>query len=73
VKNWITDQSLPAYSEILAVKIAVKSELPKVEEIPDPTAEPAPAKRITITCVKGKTSKKVTGTAPKCPAGFKKK
>ena len=31
------------------------------------------AKAITITCVKGKTSKKVTGKSPKCPAGFKKK
>lgn len=31
------------------------------------------AKSITITCVKGKTLKKVTGKSPKCPAGFKKK
>jgi hypothetical protein len=27
----------------------------------------------TITCIKGKTSKKVTGSKPVCPAGFKKK
>jgi len=27
----------------------------------------------TITCVKGKISKKVIGANPKCPAGFKKK
>ena len=27
----------------------------------------------TITCVKGKLTKKVTGTSPKCPAGYKKK
>jgi hypothetical protein len=26
----------------------------------------------TITCVKGKTTKKVTGTNPKCPSGYKK-
>ena len=32
----------------------------------------AGAKR-TITCVKGKLTKKVSGTAPKCPAGYKKK
>jgi hypothetical protein len=25
-----------------------------------------------ITCTKGKTSKKVTGTNPKCPKGYKK-
>jgi hypothetical protein len=29
--------------------------------------------KTTITCVKGKTSKKVTATKPVCPAGFKKK
>jgi hypothetical protein len=32
----------------------------------------SPAKK-TITCVKGKTTKKVTAVSPKCPAGFKKK
>jgi hypothetical protein len=31
------------------------------------------AKTITITCVKGKVTKKVTATAPQCPAGYKKK
>ena len=30
------------------------------------------AKKITITCKKGKKSKKVTGITPKCPAGYKK-
>jgi len=29
--------------------------------------------KITITCVKGRTTKKVSGTTPKCPVGFKKK
>jgi len=29
--------------------------------------------KTTITCVKGKSSKKVTGLTPKCPKGFKKK
>ena len=31
------------------------------------------AKKVTITCVKGKTSKKVTAANPKCPTGYKKK
>ena len=31
------------------------------------------SKRKSINCIKGKISKKVTGTNPKCPAGFKKK
>ncbi len=33
----------------------------------------APKKNTTITCIKGKTSKKITGVNPKCPAGYKKK
>ena len=40
---------------------------------PTPTAKVAAPKKITITCVKGKTSKKVTDVSPKCPAGYKKK
>lgn len=31
------------------------------------------AKSTTITCIKGKVTKKVTGPSPKCPAGYKKK
>jgi hypothetical protein len=30
-------------------------------------------KKSSITCVKGKTSKKVTAVNPKCPTGYKKK
>ena len=30
-------------------------------------------KATTITCVKGKTTKKVTAVNPKCPTGYKKK
>ena len=33
----------------------------------------AAPKLITITCVKGKTIKKIKGVSPKCPAGYKKK
>jgi hypothetical protein len=38
-----------------------------------PTVKARTPKKITITCVKGKTSKKVTDVSPKCPAGNKKK
>lgn len=31
------------------------------------------ATKKTITCIKGKTSKKISGLTPKCPAGYKKK
>jgi secreted trypsin-like serine protease len=45
---------------------------------PAPTAKPvattkAPQKKTTITCVKGKTTKKITAVSPKCPTGYKKK
>ena len=33
----------------------------------------AAPKKTTITCVKGKTTKKVTAVKPKCPSGYKKK
>ena len=36
-------------------------------------AKAALAKKTTITCVKGKISKKVTAVNPKCPTGYKKK
>ena len=41
---------------------------------PEMTTQAAPApKKITITCVKGKTTKKVAAVKPKCPTGYKKK
>ena len=40
---------------------------------PAPILKPVAAKKMTITCVKGKTTKKVTAVKPKCPAGFKKR
>jgi len=43
--------------------------------LPSPTKiSPSPTKKVvTITCVKGKLIKKVTGLNPKCPAGYIKK
>jgi len=40
-----------------------------------PTATPqkSPVVKSTITCLRGKTTKKVTAVNPKCPAGYKKK
>jgi hypothetical protein len=52
----------------------------KITQEPSASATPAPVapvtvakKKSTITCVKGKTTKKVSAVTPKCPAGFKKK
>ena len=61
--------------------INVKLSQEKVVVVPTPTPTPsavasvAPVakKSVTITCVKGKTTKKVSGESPKCPAGYKKK
>ena len=38
-----------------------------------PAAKPAATTVTSISCVKGKVVKKVTGANPKCPAGYKKK
>ena len=40
-----------------------------------PVAAPKPGQtnRVTISCVKGKTIKKISGVKPKCPTGFRKK
>jgi len=45
---------------------------PSTSATPTPSAKPV-VKKSTITCIKGKTSKKVTAVNPKCPAGYKKK
>jgi hypothetical protein len=59
----------------------------EVKVAPTPSPTPAPSlnsesaikppvntkKKSTVTCIKGKLTKKVTSTNPKCPAGFKKK
>jgi len=57
--------------------IKIKLEQPAAT-VPAPLATPAPsakpvAKTITLICVKGKTTKKVTGVNPRCPAGYVKK
>ena len=54
------------------VKLTQEAEKPAVTPSPSASASPV-AKKTTITCVKGKTSKKVTAVKPVCPAGYKKK
>ena len=55
----------------------IKAKLTQEAEVvvtPTPTASKKPVvKKVTITCIKGKTNKKVTAVKPKCPTGFKKK
>ena len=57
------------------VERAPKTPTPTATPVADPapSAKPVVAKKVTITCMKGKTVKKVTAVKPVCPAGFKKK
>jgi hypothetical protein len=51
----------------------VTTPAPVATPSPSASAKPATPKKITITCFKGKTSKKVTAVKPTCPTGYKKK
>jgi len=44
---------------------------PVTQPMNEPVTGQNPTKKLTITCVKGKASRKVTAVQPKCPAGFK--
>ena len=67
------------YSEpVVRVKLTQEVEavvVPTPTPTPTPSAssKPVSAKKTTITCVKGKTSRKVTAVKPKCPKGFKRR
>ena len=76
-KGWLSLSAAGfTFSEkTIKVKISQEEAKPVVTPTPvaSPAAKPAVAKKLTITCVKGKTSKKVTAVKPVCPTGFKKK
>ncbi len=59
-----------------APEVKKETPAPEVKEVKEvAAAKPAAAtaKKIIITCTKGKLIKKVSGTTPKCPTGYKKK
>jgi len=60
-----------------SIKVKLSQEVttpaPVATPSPSASAKPVTPKKISITCVKGKTSKKVTAVNPKCPSGYKKK
>ena len=56
-------------TKTIQVKLSQEKEAPK--EVAD--AAPKVTVKKTITCIKGKTSKKVSAVSPKCPAGYKVK
>ena len=73
---------LAAYGFTFSTPI-VKVTLTQAAPVPTPTpsaiptapaiAKPIAAKKTAITCIKGKTIKKVTAVNPKCPSGYRKK
>lgn len=67
-------------ARVLAEKIAsdrlaaeLKSKQEAESKAARDAAQAAAVKRATITCVKGKTVRKVTAVKPVCPKGFRKK
>ena len=64
-------QDAPAPAPTPTVSESAAPATPAPSTPATPTA--APLKKITITCVKGKTSKTVSGVKPTCPSGYKKK
>ena len=59
----------------IKVKLSQDQTAPQASASPTPAAstKSAAVKKSSITCVKGKTTKKVTSINPKCPTGYKKK
>ena len=71
LKNWVVAQSSPAFSDIVPVKITAAPKTILVAPKLNVKAKPV-VKKKTITCVKGKLTKKLKAVAPKCPIGFSK-
>ena len=71
--------SLSAYgftfsSPKISVKLIAPTVAPAASPVVAPSIKPAPAKVATqksIVCAQGKNKKKLTGTNPKCPKGYK--
>ena len=63
----------------IKLKLSQEKEIVTPSTTPDTTQKAAPTstkvlpRKLIITCIKGKTIKKVTGTKPSCPPGYKKK
>lgn len=57
------------------IRVKLSQEEPKVEVTPAPSPTPTVVKKVVlkkITCQKGRVKKVLTGSAPKCPTGYKK-
>ena len=82
--GWIILSALGFTFSSPTLKVKLTQSSPAVAPAPSakPTAIPDPAPKVgvalvakkkVISCVKGKVTKKISATSPKCPAGYKKK
>ena len=77
--NWLRLSAKGFTYSSPTVKVRLSQEKAVVAPSPTPTpvtsasAAPVAAKKTSITCVKGKITKKVIAVNPKCPTGYKKK
>ena len=58
---------------VIKVKLTQVASAPTASPSPTPEPTKTPPVKVSITCVKGKTIKKVSAVNPKCPTGYKKK
>jgi hypothetical protein len=68
-----SDAGLKAAAELKAKQEAEAKAAADLKSKQDADAQAAAPKKSTITCIKGKLTKKVTAVKPKCPTGYKKK
>jgi hypothetical protein len=71
--NDLNDALAKAAIELKAKQEADAKAAAELKAKQEADAKAAAIKKTTITCVKGKLTKKVTAVKPKCPAGYKKK
>ncbi|MFZ9442192.1 MAG: hypothetical protein ACO26Z_05770, partial [Candidatus Nanopelagicaceae bacterium] len=73
-REWLflSAQNFTFSSPVIKVKLTQEKKITPAAVTPKVEPKISPMKK-TITCVKGKAIKKVTGTAPKCPSGYKKR
>jgi hypothetical protein len=69
----VVDQQVKAAAAEQKAKQEAEAKAAAEQKAKQEPATKASQKKTTITCVKGKTTKKVTAVSPKCPTGYKKK
>ena len=65
--------SAPTIKVKLVPEVEKTADSTTKDVVSSPTPKQSVAQKKTITCVKAKSSKKITGINPKCPLGFRKK